>query len=551
MRLHQLEVAAEWPMRLLHVPTMTSLKRTGISTYGAFEAPRYNIISYTWGRWRRKTGEGEALAVQGVSWDIPVIKDIHFTVAQFQSVLSSITGVGAGDVDFVWVDVACINQGETPADEVERMDQIGRQAAIFTKAEKVYIWLEPSSTDDLRDSLISLVTETNILTERMMDLDERSPEQRFLYEDQDREHITKSIKAAHEAATALHENPWFTSLWTLQEAALRRDAIFLVHGSKPVMDLVTGQQPMTLTMLGNSNWTLCQELRKVLILDILDGTAEQKLKDLLEQIHKVGTSVTFTKNPNIPFGLARYRATSHPEDRIYGIMQVYGFALGKSSNPDKDFSFSDLELQLSQKLLEEHTVLSQMFIHEQPAAPGFSWRLTQNSSVPWAFTAYYPRSSPENCVIKQLQDRARIKGFSLYLNDALKREWDKKSTISAGISGIRFGGFYLDQSDNLSLKSLRASMPFPDQGSTPLLPRTYPTVMQCGKSITKLLGDDNARIVYIGTRAPHSQWVASAHLALLLQRFKDGEDDSWRRIGIVDLEIHGPLDWEMFDTDLY
>ncbi|KAL4908407.1 hypothetical protein BDW74DRAFT_175089 [Aspergillus multicolor] len=48
-----------WPRRLLHVSTMTSHKWQPGSRYNGQREPRYNAISYTWGRWRLDDGIAE------------------------------------------------------------------------------------------------------------------------------------------------------------------------------------------------------------------------------------------------------------------------------------------------------------------------------------------------------------------------------------------------------------------------------------------------------------------------------------------------------------
>lgn len=65
---------SEWPRRLLHIPTMTSVERTDGNTYGEDVEPVFNIMSYTWGRWMIKEG-GPALAVNGITWKVPAVQD--------------------------------------------------------------------------------------------------------------------------------------------------------------------------------------------------------------------------------------------------------------------------------------------------------------------------------------------------------------------------------------------------------------------------------------------------------------------------------------------
>lgn len=139
---------SDWPRRLLHVETMTSYPWQPGNKYGDQASPRYNAISYTWGRWKLRDGDHpsvEALHVAGVRWPIPRINPDHFTVDEFISTIRIATvGNAAGDdspVDFIWLDIACIDQ--TPNSK-ENASEVGRQAKIFTGATNVFAWFRLS-----------------------------------------------------------------------------------------------------------------------------------------------------------------------------------------------------------------------------------------------------------------------------------------------------------------------------------------------------------------------------------------------------------------------
>jgi hypothetical protein len=123
--LHELELM-EWPRRLLYVLEMRSYERDGDNTYGGVREPAYNIISYTWGRWELPTRTEQSISIQGIDWETPAVSPHIFTVAEFQSVLQHV----GNDVDWVWVDIACIDQKNVTV----RDEEVGRQAGIFNKA---------------------------------------------------------------------------------------------------------------------------------------------------------------------------------------------------------------------------------------------------------------------------------------------------------------------------------------------------------------------------------------------------------------------------------
>jgi hypothetical protein len=129
-----------WPGRLLHVPSMTSLHVHHENCYSGFQKPVYNALSYTWGRYRIKSGP--CIQIKGISWQIPSIDESHFTIGEFHNVLCA---SAAEENGLLWVDIACIDQENTKA----KMEEIGKQASIFRSAERCSIWLTKHTTQEL------------------------------------------------------------------------------------------------------------------------------------------------------------------------------------------------------------------------------------------------------------------------------------------------------------------------------------------------------------------------------------------------------------------
>jgi hypothetical protein len=150
-----------WPQRLLHVPSMTSFEWEPGNRYGVHIAPLYNALSYTWGRYdidnafiekkanKRVLRQTKAVPIrfegrpQGtieVGWpkEVPRIDPEHFTVSEFGNVIRQACELDKSvKVEFLWVDVACIDQRDGPQKDAE----IGRQAVLFRGAKAVFIWL--------------------------------------------------------------------------------------------------------------------------------------------------------------------------------------------------------------------------------------------------------------------------------------------------------------------------------------------------------------------------------------------------------------------------
>ncbi|KAF8533279.1 hypothetical protein BDD12DRAFT_947524, partial [Trichophaea hybrida] len=123
-----------WPLRLLHVPSMTSYEWTEGNKYGNVKEPPYNTVSYTWGCW--KLDRGPSLPVKGVGWTVPAVDENHFSVTDLQNLVKRISIEGAGEegnksvVEHVWIDMACIDQENNSL----KMKETGRQAVIFEGA---------------------------------------------------------------------------------------------------------------------------------------------------------------------------------------------------------------------------------------------------------------------------------------------------------------------------------------------------------------------------------------------------------------------------------
>jgi hypothetical protein len=185
-------ISPQWPRRLLHVPTMTSVERSDGNMYGQDKEPEYNALSYKWGLF--VVDDGPRLEVKGINWRIPAVDQTRFSVKELERVLQNM----AKEIDYVWLDVACVDQGIPSA----TISEVQREPGIFRNAKQAFVWLNGYTTDELQTMLehissYSLFTSTD----------------------------TISVTASH--LRALFRNPWFKSVWTLREILARRDALIL------------------------------------------------------------------------------------------------------------------------------------------------------------------------------------------------------------------------------------------------------------------------------------------------------------------------------------
>lgn len=403
-----------WPARLLHIPSMTSMRWKQGNEYEGHREPRYAVLSYTWGRWelpKSEDGRDLALKVTGIDWDVPSISPDLFSVEDFERVLlrvSEETGV-----DFIWVDVACINQN--PSSE-EKAREIGRQAKIFSGASFAFIWLlgdkiaDDSLNETTRDLIQALemhlqqletVYQTLESTYRGWSLsyalsDQDSPtrhpgpklQQEAGFElDDDGDSINLIIRAAT-AIEALTRLPWFSSTWTLQEAFIQSSALLLNRNG----DFMLSQSGSAFRL--KDLLMYCRRIYQVFSLsaEIFSEAAQAPFeavitrRGLISKLRKSGLQALASRDRLSLYSCARLRQARDQNDSIYGIMQVWGFQLGRSApgrQAEEEWSLEDLEVELGMRLLHEFPIESQLQVHTRLDVPRRqAWRVSEASATP-------------------------------------------------------------------------------------------------------------------------------------------------------------------------
>ncbi|RDW58741.1 hypothetical protein BP6252_13217 [Coleophoma cylindrospora] len=366
----------DWPRRLLRVPTMESYEWKPGNVYGSVINPAYNILTYTWGRWALIDGQMPDvlhIGVQNVPWSLPRIDPSHFTTSSFQRVIESCTinlRQPSGwlinrsrQVEFLWVDVACIDQDFRSAS----IDEIGRQAKIFFEAEKTFVWFTRIDTNTLKRS-------TDYLERPILGL----------YKSGDFRRLEKRLQLIHDSLSKIFSDPWFSSLWTLQEAYLRRDAILLSREGLPVPH--NNEKNRTLDRLIQRTAVIYNICSTILSHEGGNCAQVQQLsRNILRQVDSSGLVQLSTQNPLAVYSVSHSRKSSSYLDRIYGIQQIFEFRLGHSrpgSDPTEHITLVGLEEQLGESLLSKYPILSQLHVIVDEGLLGSAWRIGRNSKVP-------------------------------------------------------------------------------------------------------------------------------------------------------------------------
>ncbi|KAI9661465.1 MAG: hypothetical protein M1831_002987 [Alyxoria varia] len=195
------------------------------------DRPRYIAVSHTWGRWRNKAKS--SLQVEGVPWLLP--QNDLWQVSEIPTEMQKVPG----DFSFVWFDLLCIPQGQDLSDELVNIkrQEIAKQAAIFANAERTAAWF--GDTEDLGLEYLALFmshsvgkfaseyrAENRQITEmvpQLLDLPGLLKKRQDDPESRDKYHTSIWYRDEELPDPLQHFHPWFTSLWTLQEASMRPD----------------------------------------------------------------------------------------------------------------------------------------------------------------------------------------------------------------------------------------------------------------------------------------------------------------------------------------
>lgn len=201
----------------------------------------YIAISHTWGRYRLR--DEPKINIEGSLWTIP--QNSIFDIKEIPSILRQVPG----GTRYIWLDLVCIPQDRSAIATRE----IGRQAQIFKMAKYGIIWLNQMEDFDTlkaaaRYMAISLFncglggTDPTIASNAAIQsfrkqcwrqIDSRSSELFAIWPEWDSDEEPEP-------------QPWFTSLWTLQEMCLRPDMWICTRDWQPLTFDLDGEHELSL-----------------------------------------------------------------------------------------------------------------------------------------------------------------------------------------------------------------------------------------------------------------------------------------------------------------
>ncbi|KAI0893173.1 hypothetical protein F4806DRAFT_505153 [Annulohypoxylon nitens] len=372
---------AIWPDRLLHVPTMKSYRNNGQNVYG--NPNKQHVI------------------IHGVDWEIPSIDPEYFTPDGFRLAMErAAQGNRKSPCEWLWVDIACIPQqpqdGKESKESIRlRNQEIGRQAAIFSKAQ------------ENTANLVNCVSPFG--SNKKVDLGHAA---RLL------KRLDQGLVLYTQWLNPILSHPWFKSLWTLQEMILRHDACFLFEDGLLGVNKGSGTRAKTMQNSQimpyfSDNLCLHDLEREFSFLDYIInepfhpwgnmGRIETKINEkprsdseqilsVAEMYQRLDGMLRLLKElgfgvPSVfhaPYSAAQHRRVGHLLDRIYGIVQTYGI----NCNPDPpgatlEEKLEALEDDFGIQLVSQSPINSQLFIHTSCSGrqPRRSWLVTQGCKV--------------------------------------------------------------------------------------------------------------------------------------------------------------------------
>jgi hypothetical protein len=463
----------------------------------------------------------------------------------------------------VWVDVACIDQ----ENQSVKMDEIGNQASIFRHAQRVCVWLTSLHTATMQSSLEELDSfarkvELDLITYRPNSLsvgDVRSllSQNALLYK-------------AEDSLAILLRDPWFSSLWTLQEACLSETAVLLSSSAESA----PFNRPLYKPTKERDLFALvgdCIELKMGLL---PHKDADASVNRILEAIERSGLSSCqssgFDNPSTMLYSAASYRTTTDPLDRVYGVMQVYGLRLGASAQPGVTFTLPELEDQLGTALNRMSPIAAQLHIHTRTQTPDRAWRVSQHAFLPDIYSFCAVQNSKCD-IYTTIDGRPRLRGQACSI-DSLTMFWTTENerrhqqflswekALPSYIYHYQ-ANLHLDATDHSDVRhSHVADIPrvgcpcstciaasctgkaLPGSVTQAFL-REFPAPLSAYMVLH--LGD----ITLFRITGPRQSWTVAARAGMLVRREDYDGKSFWKRVGICSWEKNEAVSFEEPDRE--
>lgn len=219
----------------------------------------------------------------------------------------------------LWIDQICINQ----EDYSERAQQVKLMGAIYTKTTRVVVWL--GEADEQTEIAFRLLHETG---DRLwQQIQKLGPERgAFKPENPHSVHYPLELTSADDpewvALRRLFRRPWFSRVWTFQEAVLARNGVFHCGANTVGMSLFFAvvEAVVALDRQGPGNKAHLKGEEEIFQAIFMCNQIKTRFATRSDILDFAGFRVNIDN-------LARdmmARNTSEPHDKIYGMLGIVG-----------------------------------------------------------------------------------------------------------------------------------------------------------------------------------------------------------------------------------
>ncbi|KAM0080391.1 hypothetical protein ACKRZS_007486 [Fusarium odoratissimum] len=303
-------------IRLLHLlpaPENNDSIECRLEVVALEEDPVYEALSYCWG-------------------DSSQLQEIKCNNEAFQvteNLLSALQHLRNEHSErTLWIDAICINQ----KDLEERQSQVKLMKDIYTKSQRVVIWLGPDPASDGINHLFELIPTTENLALPHISKSGREFFEKHvipaggLYQAEDKASSEALAKndfvvpdPAKKGAVALLKRPWWSRVWTVQEMALAPSAIIMCGDlAAPVLDVSRTVGYIMMYTISNAFNTGDDED----VLNLEDSMLADNDGKLAVAILRLRRSFGKNKELAVLLHLLRWLRAKDPRDKVYGSLGI-------------------------------------------------------------------------------------------------------------------------------------------------------------------------------------------------------------------------------------
>ena len=327
-----------------------------LSTAVLTEKPQYDALSYVWGDKHAET----PTMVDGIP--VRATENLDAAMRHLRRLDQS---------TFIWIDALCINQENTP----ERNHQVGMMGDIYRGAQEVFAWL--GELDAETDKVLSMIESFG--SDIMLHWDSALPHA-----------ISGDMVSASQfvGLCRLLSRPWWTRVWTVQEAILPERLTF-----------VCGKRKVEAANLFGFSGSFARHMSSCCGQFFLSQD-QAMLRELRYQIDSLYTMEYFRSHKHataIPQQMSYYRTRSckDPKDKIYGVIGFGEWDFMANIQPDYSLSVESVYEEVAGRHMESRVGLEML----EEVLPEQSLNTTRINHIPswvpdWTISVPYHALRP-------------------------------------------------------------------------------------------------------------------------------------------------------------